>query len=95
MRRRDGEIEFDALEFRGRARLLAALLALTALVLLGRSVQLQVFDQRFILHQAEMRHARSAPMIAHRGAILDRYGEPLAVSSPVERRASGRRAPGR
>jgi cell division protein FtsI (penicillin-binding protein 3) len=84
MRRRDGEVEFDAREFRGRARLLAALLALTALVLLGRSIQLQVFDQRFIAHQADMRHARSARMVAHRGAIQDRYGEPLAVSSPVD-----------
>jgi cell division protein FtsI (penicillin-binding protein 3) len=84
MRRRDGEIEFDAPQFRGRARLLAAMIALTALVLLGRSVQLQVFDQAFIAEQADMRHARTAPIVAHRGAILDRYGEPLAASSPVE-----------
>jgi cell division protein FtsI (penicillin-binding protein 3) len=84
MRRRDGEIEFDAPQFRGRARLLAGTIALTALVLLARSVQLQVFDQAFIAEQADMRHARTAPIIAHRGAILDRFGEPLAVSSPVE-----------
>ena len=84
MRRRDGEIEFDAPQFRGRARLLAALLALTALVLIGRSVQLQVFDQQFIARQADMRHARTAKLEAHRGAIVDRYGEPLAVSSPVD-----------
>ena len=84
MRRRDGEIEFDAPQFRGRARLLAALLALTAFVLIGRSVQLQVFDQQFIARQADMRHARTAKLEAHRGAIVDRYGEPLAVSSPVD-----------
>jgi cell division protein FtsI (penicillin-binding protein 3) len=84
MRRRDGEVEFDAQQFRGRARLLAGLLALTALVLLGRSVQLQVLDQQFIARQADMRHARTAKMVAHRGAILDRFGEPLAVSSPVD-----------
>ena len=84
MRRRDGEIEFDAPQFRGRARLLAALLALTAIVLIGRSVQLQVFDQQFIARQADMRHARTAKLEAHRGAIVDRYGEPLAVSSPVD-----------
>ena len=84
MRRRDGEIEFDAPQFRGRARLLAGLLALTALVLVGRSMQLQVLDHEFIEKQADMRHARTAKLEAHRGAIVDRFGEPLAVSSPVD-----------
>ena len=84
MRRRDGEIEFDAPQFRGRARLLTGVLALIALVLLGRSLELQVFDRQFITKQADMRHARVATMLAHRGAILDRFGEPLAVSSPVD-----------
>jgi cell division protein FtsI (penicillin-binding protein 3) len=84
MRRRDGEIEFDAPQFRTRARMLAGLLALTALVLVGRSVQLQVFDQQFIAKQADMRHARTSKLEAHRGAIVDRFGEPLAVSSPVD-----------
>ncbi len=84
MRRRDGEVEFDAPQFRLRARMLTGLLLLSALVLIGRSVQLQVFDQQFFAEQADMRHARNAKMIAHRGAILDRFGEPLAVSSPVD-----------
>ena len=84
MRRRDGEIEFDAPQFRGRARLLTGMLALIALVLLGRSLELQVFDRQFITKQADMRHARVATLLAHRGAILDRFGEPLAVSSPVD-----------
>ncbi len=84
MRRRDGEIEFDAGQFRGRARFLAGLLAFTALVLVGRSVQLQVLDRQFIERQADMRHARTARLVAHRGAVQDRFGEPLAVSSPVD-----------
>jgi cell division protein FtsI (penicillin-binding protein 3) len=84
MRRRNGEIEFDAPQFRGRARMLAGLLALTALVLVGRSMQLQVFDHEFIEKQADMRHARTAKLEAHRGGIVDRFGEPLAVSSPVD-----------
>jgi cell division protein FtsI (penicillin-binding protein 3) len=84
MRRRDGEIEFDARQFRNRTRFLAASLAAVALVLVGRSVQLQVLDQDFILLEADKRHARKAPIIAHRGAIQDRFGEPLAASSPVE-----------
>jgi cell division protein FtsI (penicillin-binding protein 3) len=84
MRRRDGEIEFDASQFRLRARMLTALLGAMAIVLLARAVQLQVFDQQFISRQADMRHARTARMVAHRGTIVDRFNEPLAVSSPVD-----------
>jgi cell division protein FtsI (penicillin-binding protein 3) len=84
MRRRDGEIEFDPQQFRLRARIVAAALALAAVVLLGRSVQLQVLDRQFLAEQGDMRHARVARMAAHRGAVLDRFGEPLAVSSPVD-----------
>jgi len=84
MRRRDGEIEFDAQQFRLRARIVAAALALAALALFARSVQLQVLDRQFLAEQGDMRHARVARMAAHRGAVLDRFGEPLAVSSPVD-----------
>ena len=46
-----------------------------------------------------MRHVRKAQMIAHRGTIVDRFGEPLAVSSaggfgvgqPARVRGFGRR----
>ena len=84
MRRRDGEVEFDAGQFRLRARLLTGALALAAVGLFSRSVQLQVLDQQFLAEQGDMRHARVAQMPAHRGAIVDRFGEPLAVSSPVD-----------
>ena len=84
MRRRDGEVEFDAGQFRLRARLVTGLLALAAVGLFSRSVQLQVLDQQFLAEQGDMRHARVAQMPAHRGSILDRFDEPLAVSSPVD-----------
>jgi cell division protein FtsI (penicillin-binding protein 3) len=84
MRRRDGEVEFDAAQFRLRARLVAAVLGIAALGLFARAVELQVLDQRFLAEQGDMRHARVAQMPAHRGAVLDRFGEPLAVSSPVD-----------
>jgi cell division protein FtsI (penicillin-binding protein 3) len=84
MRRRDGEVEFDARQFRLRARLLTGTLALAAVGLFARSVQLQVLDQQFLAEQGDMRHARVAQMPAHRGAIVDRFDEPLAVSSPVD-----------
>ncbi len=84
MRRRNEVAEFDAGRFRLRSRVLVGLLALFALALTARSVQLQVLDQRFLAEQGDMRYARVAKMPAHRGAIVDRFGEPLAVSTPVD-----------
>jgi len=84
MRRREAVAEFDAGQFRLRTRLLIGLLTLLAIVLLGRALQLQVLDQQFLAEQGDMRYARVARMQAHRGAVLDRFGEPLAVSSPVD-----------
>ncbi len=84
MKSREGGAEFDAGQFRLRARLLVGLLAIFALALLARALQLQVFDQEFLAGQGDMRYARVAKMPAHRGAVLDRFGEPLAVSSPVD-----------
>lgn len=57
---------------------------LTAAGLLGRAVFLQVLDKQFLLTQGAERHLRTVEMPAHRGMILDRNGEPLAVSTPVD-----------
>jgi cell division protein FtsI (penicillin-binding protein 3) len=84
MKRRETVAEFDAGQFRLRARLLVGVLTLLAVILLGRALQLQVLDQQFLAEQGDMRYARVARMQAHRGAVLDRFGEPLAVSSPVD-----------
>ena len=84
MKWREAGAEFDAGQFRLRARVLVVMLGLFAFALLGRALQLQVLDQQFLAEQGDMRYARVAKMAAHRGAILDRYGEPLAVSSPVD-----------
>jgi cell division protein FtsI (penicillin-binding protein 3) len=84
MRRRDGEVEFDAGQFRLRARLLTGLLGLFALMLFARSLQLQVLDQQFLAEQGDMRSVRVEKMFAHRGAEYDRFGEPLAMSTPVD-----------
>jgi len=55
-----------------------------ALGLVGRAVYLQVVDQGFLVGQGDERHLRVVEMPAHRGMILDRNGEPLAVSTPVD-----------
>ncbi len=61
MRRRDGEIEFDAPQFRGRTRMLTAVLGLVAIALLVRSVQLQVFDRQFIVEAGATCATRATP----------------------------------
>ncbi|HEX7966405.1 MAG TPA: penicillin-binding transpeptidase domain-containing protein [Gammaproteobacteria bacterium] len=58
--------------------------ALAAMGLIGRAVYLQVLDKQFLLDQGAERHLRTLQMPAHRGMILDRNGEPLAVSTPVD-----------
>ena len=63
---------------------LAAVLVLGALLLFMRALQLQVLNQDFLRGQGEARHTRIVPVAAHRGMILDRHGEPLAASTPVD-----------
>jgi cell division protein FtsI (penicillin-binding protein 3) len=59
-------------------------MGLAAVSLLWRAVCLQVLDKEFLLSQADARHLRVVSLPAHRGKILDRNGEPLAISTPVE-----------
>ncbi len=55
MRRRNGEVEFDAGQFRLRCAAADGLLGVFALALFARSVQLQVLDRQFLTEQADMR----------------------------------------
>jgi cell division protein FtsI (penicillin-binding protein 3) len=48
-----------------------------------RLADIQVIDPDFLRNQGDARHVRQVPIAAHRGMILDRHGEPLAVSTPV------------
>ncbi len=53
-------------------------------VLLGRVLYLQVMHKDFLQSQGEARLVRQLPLPAHRGMIMDRHGEPLAISTPVD-----------
>lgn len=57
--------------------------ALAASVLVARAMDIQVLDSTFFEQQGDARHLRVVTIPAHRGDILDRNGEPLAVSTPV------------
>ncbi len=70
--------------FRWRAGLLLTLLALSALALAWRATRLQLLDHGFLARQGDARFSRVLDIAAHRGTISDRYGEPLAVSTPVD-----------
>jgi cell division protein FtsI (penicillin-binding protein 3) len=58
--------------------------AFAASMLVARSVYLQVFNRDFLNQEADARHLRVEKISAHRGAVTDRNGEPLAISTPVD-----------
>ena len=72
------------MNFDGRRTFLFLCMALAAVALVWRAVCLQVLDTEFLQSQADARHLRVVSLPAHRGKILDRNGEPLAISTPVE-----------
>lgn len=67
-----------------RARLLLLVLVVSFLVLVGRAFYLQGVNKDFLRQKGEARYSRVITLNANRGNILDRNGEPLAISTPVE-----------
>jgi cell division protein FtsI (penicillin-binding protein 3) len=67
-----------------RRRLLLVLVLLCFGVLIGRAVLLQGVRHSFYQKEGDARTTRAMTLYAHRGMIVDRNGEPLAISSPVE-----------
>ena len=68
--------------WRRRTLLMALLLCL--LILLGRAVYLQGLHTDFLQQKGDARYSRTIALPAHRGMMLDRNGEALAISTPVE-----------
>jgi cell division protein FtsI (penicillin-binding protein 3) len=67
-----------------RVWLTAGIMLLGVVVLVARAVNLQVTDTEFLQSQGEARYLRTVDIPTVRGSILDRHGEPLAVSTPVD-----------
>lgn len=70
--------------FGGRRAVVLGVFALLFFLLWARAFQLQILDTGFYQRQGDVRQIRTLPLAAHRGRLLDRNGEPLAVSSPID-----------
>lgn len=69
---------------RWRAWLVLGFFALFGAALVWRAVDLQVLDEPFLTRQGDIRHVHTIDVPAHRGAIVDRNGVPLALSAPTQ-----------
>jgi cell division protein FtsI (penicillin-binding protein 3) len=69
---------------RVRALVLFGAVGLLFVVLLARSLYLQWMENDFLQGQGAARFSREIEVPAHRGRIVDRHGEALAISTPVK-----------
>jgi cell division protein FtsI (penicillin-binding protein 3) len=67
-----------------RSSLVLGLLLAAAAGMVARAAYLQLVHKDFLQGQGDERFLRVVEVPAHRGMIVDRNGEPLAVSSPVD-----------
>lgn len=70
--------------FAGRRKVLLGFMLVAMLLLVARAFDLQVLRKQFLQQQGDLRHVSEVSVSAYRGMILDRNGEPLAISTPVE-----------
>ena len=84
MKSRTGDNDTQAKSYRWRSTAVLGLIVLGAGGLAARAVELQLVEHGFLAKQGDDRSMRVVKIAAHRGAITDRNGEPLAVSTPVD-----------
>jgi len=71
------------MKFKGRYIFIGIVFLLVVSGLTWRVVNLHVFEKKFLQNEGDRRTIRVVGTPAHRGMILDRNGEPLAISTPV------------
>lgn len=67
-----------------RRWLLIGLFTMAGILLLWRAFYLQILNKDFLRNYGDARSVRTVTIPAHRGMIVDRNGEPLAISTPVD-----------
>lgn len=67
-----------------RYRFVLIFLAAAGLALVWRMLDLMVLNRSFLMQQGDARMVRVISTQAYRGMITDRYGNPLAISTPVD-----------
>jgi cell division protein FtsI (penicillin-binding protein 3) len=73
----------SSMQYPWRMRIVWLMLLVVAAGVVWRLVHLNITERSFLMRQGDARMVREVPIPAHRGMILDRRGEPLAVSAPV------------
>lgn len=68
----------------GRLRVFARICLGWGIFLFLRLIDLQILEHQKYARQAQQQHEREVEIRAPRGSILDRNGQPLAMSGPVE-----------
>jgi len=81
---RTADNDVQSKSYRWRSMLVFVLVVLGAAGLAARAVELQLVEHGFLARQGDERSLRVVKIAAHRGAITDRNGEPLALSTPVD-----------
>ncbi|MSP27216.1 MAG: penicillin-binding protein 2 [Methylococcales bacterium] len=71
-------------DFSGRRKFLIIFMMGCMVTLIGRAVDLQVLNKKFLQEKGDMYLVDDEPVSAYRGMITDRSGAPLAISTPVE-----------
>jgi cell division protein FtsI (penicillin-binding protein 3) len=84
MKIRRTEAQSAARQFRVRGWWVLSVVVLCGLAIVLRAVDLQVMKHDFLAREGESRTIRKVTISTARGNILDRSGEPLAVSTPVD-----------
>ena len=69
---------------RPRHYLVLTLMLLAGGALMAQAVYLHTLRTQFLKDQGDARALRTVSINAHRGMLLDRNGEPLAISAPVD-----------
>ena len=71
-------------DFSGRRKFMIGFMLVLMLILVMRAVYLQVITKDFLIQEGERLHISDVSVSAYRGVIVDRQGEPLAISTPVK-----------